>query len=142
MSAAAIEPIVCGRTVHSLDRAVLADVCGTPLADVGQAPRLMAAGALAQARRAADGRPVEHALLVRAAELFANAELDGETPDEYERRVALGTGLPRGTVRHATADIVRAIDRLPRTVAAELPATEQGSGYRTSGCRPGGSSRP
>ncbi|MEU8373016.1 aldehyde dehydrogenase family protein [Micromonospora sp. NPDC048894] len=132
MAGIVVEPIVCGRPVRSLDRAPLADVRGDLLGEVGMVPRLMAVGAVTRARRAADGTPVGHDLLLRAAELFATADLDGETPEEYERRVALAAGLPRVTVRHAVADIVRSLTHLPATTRAELPASRLGDGYETA----------
>lgn len=127
-----VDPIVCGSPVRSLDRVGLSDVRGETLADVGMTPRLMATAAISRARRAADGQPVGHELLVRAGELFATADLDGESPTEYERRVALAAGLPRTTVRHARADIVRSLTELPRVTRAELPGTRLGDGYETA----------
>ncbi|WP_431916236.1 aldehyde dehydrogenase family protein [Micromonospora wenchangensis] len=132
MAGIVVEPIVCGRPVRSLDRAPLADVRGDLLGEVGTAPRLMAVGAVTRARRSADGTPVGHDLLLRAADLFATADLDGETPQEYERRVALAAGLPRVTVRNAVADIVRSLTHLPATTRAELPGTRLGDGYDTA----------
>ncbi|MFC4148107.1 aldehyde dehydrogenase family protein [Micromonospora mangrovi] len=132
MADAVVEPIVCGRTVRSLDRTWLTDVRGGTLAEVGLAPRLMALAAVTQARRAADGRPIDHELLLRAGQLFATADLDGESPLEYERRVALAAGLPRVTIRNARADIVRSITQLPLTVRGELPDPRIGDGYQTA----------
>jgi hypothetical protein len=127
----AIDPVIAGRTVPSLDRAELTGVDGSRLADVGQAPPLMVQGALLQLRRDATGVPPDPEIFAEAAELFADAEVAGETRAEYERRVVLGTGLAASTVHRATRDLVTEVAELPETTRAELPGTDLGRHHRT-----------
>ncbi|MGW6918033.1 aldehyde dehydrogenase family protein [Kitasatospora sp. NPDC054939] len=124
-----VDPVVAGRVSASLDRTALADVHGAPLADLGQAPRLAAQAALAVLRRQADGLPPDPAVFPRAAELFAGAELDGEDPAEYVRRVSAATGLPEQAV-HGAVRVLRAeLEGFAPTTAAELPATVLGPAH-------------
>ncbi|MEC4019659.1 aldehyde dehydrogenase family protein [Streptomyces sp. H27-D2] len=131
MSMIRIDPVTGGRPVPSGDRAVLLSVLGEPLADVGQAPRLLAQAALNGMRRHADGLPPGADLFAEAALLFAGAELDGESPEEYVAWVTLSTGLTATTVRLAVTDLCAEITSLPGTTAAELPATDFGQGFCT-----------
>ncbi|MCX5388029.1 aldehyde dehydrogenase family protein [Streptomyces sp. NBC_00083] len=118
----AIDPFVAGESRPSADRAVLRDVHGEPLADVGLAPRLAAQAAVDRLRRLADGLPPEPEVFRTAARLFATAELDGESPDAYVHRTVRGTGLASTTVRRALTDMATEIEALPAAAAAELPA--------------------
>ncbi|WP_329497642.1 aldehyde dehydrogenase family protein [Kitasatospora herbaricolor] len=131
MSVVRIDPVTGGRPVPSSDRSTLLGVTGEPLADIGQAPRLLAQAALNELRRNADGVPPGAELLVEAARLFASADLDGESIDDYVNRVTQSTGLTTATVRLAVEDLVKEIVALPETTAAELPVTDFGSGFRT-----------
>ncbi|MFD7448380.1 aldehyde dehydrogenase family protein [Kitasatospora sp. NPDC059827] len=117
-----IDPLVAGESRPSADRAVLTDVHGEPLADVGLAPRLAAQAAVNRLRRHADGLPPEPEVFRTAARLFATAELDGESADAYVRHTVRGTGLASTTVRRGLADMAAEIEELPATTAAELPA--------------------
>lgn len=87
-----------GREQASLDTAPLPGYRGAPVAQVHQAPALVAAPAAAALRRAAPP-PGEHpgplwAAIARAGDLFEQAELGGCTPDEYLRLLTLATGTP------------------------------------------------
>ncbi|MFJ9693252.1 aldehyde dehydrogenase family protein [Kitasatospora sp. NPDC101183] len=117
-----VDPLVAGKARPSADRALLTDVHGDPLADVGLAPRLAAQAAVDRLRRTADGAAPEPEVFRIAAQLFATAELDGEGPGEYVRRTVRGTGLASTTVRRALEDLATEIGDLPATAAAELPA--------------------
>lgn len=126
-----IDPYVCGRTIASADRTRLPSVLGGDLADVGNAPQLLALAALNEIRADADGRAPEPALFTEAARLFAGATLDGESPEEYARRVSHATGLTAAAVAQAVRDLVSEVGELPETTAAELPDTRFGEGFDT-----------
>ncbi|POX48604.1 arylcarboxylate reductase [Streptomyces sp. Ru71] len=126
-----VDPFVCGRTQPSSDRAPLPSVRGGDLADIGTAPQLMAVAALGELRRHADGRPPGAHVFERAAELFAAADLDGESPEDYLRHTAHATGLTRAALRQAIRDLTAELCELPETTAAELPGTGFGEGYET-----------
>jgi acyl-CoA reductase-like NAD-dependent aldehyde dehydrogenase len=128
---AVIEPMIGGRISSSEDRSVLVSVLGTPLADIGIAPRLQAQAAVNEIRRHADGLPPASSVFTDAAHLFANATLNGQTIEDYTARATLSTGLTRATVRQAVVDLVAEIEALPETTAAELPETNFGKGFRT-----------
>ncbi|CAM5686805.1 aldehyde dehydrogenase family protein [Streptomyces aurantiogriseus] len=127
----AVDPMIAGRTVHSADRVPLTGVLGEPLADIGQAPRLLAVSALRELRKHADGTPPGAEVFRRAADLFADAELDGESPEDYVRRVTLGAGLTTTTVRLATAELTAEMRDFAAVADAELPGTDFGPGNRT-----------
>ncbi|MBT2428565.1 MULTISPECIES: aldehyde dehydrogenase family protein [unclassified Streptomyces] len=126
-----LDPSVCGRRVASSDRSRLPSVLGGDLADIGTAPRLLAVAALNEIRAHADGRPPAFEVFTEAAELFATATLDGESPQEYARRVCHATGLTATAVGQAVADLTDELRALPVTTAAELPATGFGDGFDT-----------
>lgn len=126
-----LDPSVCGRRVASSDRSRLPSVLGGDLADIGTAPRLLAVAALNEIRAHADGRPPAFEVFTGAAELFATATLDGESPQEYARRVCHATGLTATAVEQAVADLTAELRALPATTAAELPATGFGDGFDT-----------
>ncbi|MFD4373310.1 aldehyde dehydrogenase family protein [Streptomyces sp. NPDC058486] len=126
-----LDPSVRGRRTASADRVALPSVLGGELADIGLAPRLLALAALNEIRSHADGRAPDAALFAEAARLFATATLDGESPEEYVRRVCHATGLTAAAVDQAVRDLVEEIEELPRTTAAELPGTAFGTGFDT-----------
>ncbi|MEU6220658.1 aldehyde dehydrogenase family protein [Streptomyces sp. NPDC047022] len=119
-----IDPFVAGESRPSADRGVLTDVHGEPLADVGLAPRLAAQATVDRLRRSADGRPPEPEVFRTAAQLFATAELNGESAEDYVRRTVRATGLASTTVRRALADMATEIKELPATTEADLPAAQ------------------
>ena len=122
-----VDPLVCGRHVTSADRVRVPDVRGGDLADVGAAPRLMALAALRELREHADGVPPGQELFDEAAGLFEEAELEGESPEEYAARVSYATGLTAAAVAQSVRDLVDELRELTRTTAAELPGTGFGS---------------
>lgn len=126
-----VDPYVCGRTLPSADRTRLPGVRGGDLADVGIAPQLMAVAALNELREKADGRPPGAHVFDRAADLFATAVLDGESPDDYVRHVCHATGLTAAALHQSVRDLVAELRELPETTAAELPGTGFGPGYET-----------
>ncbi|MCZ7416812.1 MULTISPECIES: aldehyde dehydrogenase family protein [unclassified Streptomyces] len=126
-----VNPVIAGREVDSRDRSTLTAVDGSPLASVGLAPRLMAQAALNRLR-SADAEPApDAALFAKAGELFATAELDGESPQEYCRRVALATGTPLGAVTGAREGIRNQLSLVERLNQAELPAPFAAPGFAT-----------
>lgn len=131
MTPVTIDPLVGGESRPSADREPLTSVHGDTLADVGMAPRLSAQRVVNQLRAAGDGVPPPVEVCTAAAKLFATAELDGETPEDYAHRLIAGTGLTRASVDRAVADLVAAVEALPETARAELPGTEFGPGQRT-----------
>lgn len=126
-----IDPLVAGRRVPSSDRLTLASVRGERLADVGVAPRLAAQAALNEIRGNANGIAPGEGVFHEAVRLFATADLDGETVEQYIQNVILGTGLPTSTVQRAITDLVSEINSLSQTTRAELPPTEFGMGRST-----------
>ncbi|MFJ8077205.1 aldehyde dehydrogenase family protein [Streptomyces sp. NPDC096176] len=126
-----IDPHICGRTVTSSDRTRLPGVTGGDLADIGNAPRLLALAALNDIREHADGRAPDAGLFPAAARLFASGTLEGESPQDYAARVSSATGLTAAAVRLSVKDLVTEIEELPRTTAAELPPTGFGQGFET-----------
>ncbi|MFJ3900252.1 aldehyde dehydrogenase family protein [Streptomyces sp. NPDC090025] len=126
-----VDPLVCGRPVTSSDRSRLADVRGGDLADVGAAPRLMALAALRELREHADGVPQGQDLFDRAATLFEEATLAGESPEEYADRVSYATGLTAAAVAQSVRDLVDELRELSEATAAELPPTGFGGGFAT-----------
>src|SRR5581483_1206016 len=132
MTVQAIEPLVCGRPVPSLDRAPLIATNGQVLADVGLAPRLVAQAALIELRQHAHGVPPDHALFVRAADLFASGRPGDETYEQYEINTSSTTGLAASTLRRSTRDLVAEITNLPVTTQAELPPQLISAGIRVS----------
>lgn len=126
-----VNPVIAGREVASRDRTELTAVDGSPLASVGLAPRLLAQAALNRIRAAADTAPPSPELFAAAGELFATAELDGESPAEYRRRVALATGTPGPAITRAIDTIRGSLGMVERLTRAELPEPVVRPGYRT-----------
>lgn len=131
MSPVVIDPVIEGRTRSSADRVRLHSVHGRPLADVGMAPRLSAQRILTRLRSAANGVAPDADVFHAAGKLFATAELDGESTEDYVRNTVRSTGLTRGTIERSMADVVAGIEALPEVTRAELPETGLGTGKRT-----------
>ncbi|MEV6427268.1 aldehyde dehydrogenase family protein [Nocardia sp. NPDC051463] len=138
MAVPTIEPVIHGRSAISSDRSPLIDVYGQQLADVGVLPRLGVQAAVDQLRRAADGQRCDPAIFARAARLFAEAELDGQSVEQYVSQVVRGTGLPAATVQRAIVDMVAELAALPRITESELPAPLATPGHRTRWVPAGG----
>ncbi|MBA0051239.1 aldehyde dehydrogenase family protein [Streptomyces sp. AJS327] len=127
----AINPVLGGQAVDSRDRTELTAVDGTVLASVGLAPKLLVQAAVRRLRAAADGSRPAPELFATAGELFASAELDGESPDEYRRRVTLATGTPGPAITRAIRGIRDQLNVIERVNRAEYPAPFEAPGHRT-----------
>ncbi|UOE18876.1 aldehyde dehydrogenase [Thermobifida halotolerans] len=130
-AAVRINPIVCGETVPSRDRTRLDGVDGTPLAEIGTAPRLLAQAAVNRMRRSSGGGAPDPDVFAEAGRLFAAAELDGETPEDYRRRVSAATGAPIGVIDRASEGIRDSLGRTDRLNRAELPQPFAVPGFET-----------
>ncbi|MFI5641672.1 aldehyde dehydrogenase family protein [Streptomyces goshikiensis] len=127
----AINPVIGGKDVESRDRSELTALDGTPLVSVGLAPRLLAQAALNRLRNGADAPAPPAELFAAAGELFATAELNGESPEEYRRRVVLATGTPGAAITRAIEGIHTQLGIIERINGAETPAPYETRGYRT-----------
>lgn len=126
-----VGPVIGGKQVDSRDRTELGAIDGTPLATIGNAPRLLGQAALNRVRAAVGGPAPGAELFASAGELFATAELDGESPEEYRRRVTLATGTPGPAISRAIEGIRTSLGMVDRINGAELPPPFTAPGYRT-----------
>ncbi|MFJ5546426.1 aldehyde dehydrogenase family protein [Streptomyces sp. NPDC093225] len=110
-----------GRTARSAEQAELCGVDGTPLATVHLAPPLLARLTVADARRGEDRAP-DAAVLRRAGELFATAELAGLTPERYCDLQARVAGVPVTVAGHSLQDVAKTFANVGARLAAERPA--------------------
>jgi len=110
-----------GRPSTSQETALLCGVDGTALAEVDQAPPMLATVTLRDARDGGYGRPPSAAVLTRAGELFSSATLAGLTPAEYCELHARATGVPISVARHTLIDIQVTCADMATRVAAERP---------------------
>lgn len=131
MALAQIHPVVCGRTTPSRDIVRLDGVDSRPLAEIGTAPRLLAQAAVNRMRGAFDGAPPGSDIFAKAGRLFVEAELAGESPDDYLLRVSAATGTPVGVIDRAAAGISGALGQVDRLNRAELPAPFSAPGFQT-----------
>lgn len=118
-------PLVrAGRSVPSQVRATLHGVDGAALAEVHQASPLLARLTVDEARSAAAARPQppEPAVLARAGELFATAELGGLGPDDYCELQSRAAGVPVAVARHSLEDMRRSFAAAGPRFLAERPA--------------------
>jgi len=122
--------MVAGRPRGSADRVTLSTVTGAPLAEVAQAPPLLA-------RRLLDGLAELPApthdpdALARAGDLFARGTLAGETPEQYHERFALATGIPAAVAARAADELRELCAALPALTAADLAVrVEESDGIR------------
>jgi Aldehyde dehydrogenase family len=122
------EPLSLPLLVHgaeraSADRQVLRSVTGAVLAEVDQAPPLLVRRLLAQpgGQAWAHAAPADRAKQIAdAVTLFAQGEPAGEEPEEYDRRVALATGLPVQVTERARAELVDLAAGLATLIGDEL----------------------
>ncbi|MFW6639894.1 aldehyde dehydrogenase family protein [Nocardiopsis algeriensis] len=128
---AEIGPLVCGERVPSLDTVLLDALDGTPLAKVATAPRLLALAAVRRMRRAEYGTAPGAEVFAEAGRLFSEAELDGETPEEYRSRVSAATGTPIGALERACEGIRANLGRTDLLNRAELPEPFAQDGFET-----------
>ncbi|QDQ16012.1 aldehyde dehydrogenase family protein [Streptomyces spectabilis] len=124
-----LNPVIAGSEVDSRDAAELTGVDGQVVAEIGLAPRLLAQAAVHRVRAHAGAPAPKPELFAAAGQLFATATLSGESPAEYQRRVAAATGSPRAAVERATAGIRAALARIEDLNAAELPAPFAEGGF-------------
>ncbi|MET9461925.1 aldehyde dehydrogenase family protein [Streptomyces canus] len=118
MSPSILQPLVGGETFACDETADLPGVDGGLVARVGLSPTLLLQLALRRLRGAA----VPSAVLSRAGELFAEAELAGESADEYRRRVVAATGLPYRVVSDGLRSVRDGLAQLEESNARQLPA--------------------
>ncbi|MET3983322.1 aldehyde dehydrogenase family protein [Streptomyces sp. PvR034] len=104
-------------------RLTVTDVSGAPAAELSLVPSLFvdrAAKALHRARPLdADARV---AAVLRAAELFATAELDGRSIEVHERAVSRVGGVPLPVVRATTTNIAARLTRVYDSLTQARPA--------------------
>lgn len=110
---------------RSRDIGELAGVDGLPLASVSQVPPLLIGRTLREMSRPAIPVPVD--VMREAGRLFATAELEGESPDEYARRHALATGVPVRVARSALRLLPERLARIGETVDAQRPVGAGGA---------------
>ncbi|MFF4170100.1 aldehyde dehydrogenase family protein [Streptomyces sp. NPDC001744] len=104
-------------------RTVVTDVSGAPVAELGLVPSLFVDRTVKALHRARPLAPDERiAALVRAAELFATAELGGMGAAEYEHTVSRVGGIPLGVVRTTVGNIRARLTRVYDSLAQARPA--------------------
>jgi acyl-CoA reductase-like NAD-dependent aldehyde dehydrogenase len=128
-----------GKSYRSADRIVLSDVSsGEPVAEVSQAnPGLIAhdlAGAKARRRKLSE-RSIADLLAAcrRAASIFAEGEVEGQSVDEYLRAQSATTGIPRSLCRANMEKVRFVLDEMERVLGGltrglDLGALDQGFG--------------
>ncbi|MBB5953822.1 acyl-CoA reductase-like NAD-dependent aldehyde dehydrogenase [Saccharothrix tamanrassetensis] len=124
----AIDPIGPDGVYRSRDRQVLSDVSGEPILELGLAPPLLV-NRIVRRMRAADGQSHADRLaaIARAGALFAEADVDGETPEEYCRTHARLSGVPIRAATRALTAVREAAERMDEAVRAQRPLGVGGS---------------
>ncbi|MEU1106272.1 aldehyde dehydrogenase family protein [Streptomyces tibetensis] len=95
---------------------------GREIGTLSEVPRLYvtrAFGRLAQAPVLPYATRLE--MLAKAADLFENAVLEGQSVDDYLDLVSLCAGVPRAIAHASVAAIARTLRALPDTLAQEIP---------------------
>ncbi|MEU5395375.1 aldehyde dehydrogenase family protein [Streptomyces tibetensis] len=95
---------------------------GREIGALSEVPRLYvtrAFGRLAQAPVLPYATRLE--MLAKAADLFENAVLEGQSVDDYLDLVSLCAGVPRAIAHASVAAIARTLRALPDTLAQEIP---------------------
>jgi acyl-CoA reductase-like NAD-dependent aldehyde dehydrogenase len=95
---------------------------GREIGAISEVPRLYVTRAFARLSQA----PVlpyrtRLEMLAKAADLFENAVLEGQSIDDYLDLVSLCAGVPRAVARASIAAIARTLRALPETLAQEIP---------------------
>jgi acyl-CoA reductase-like NAD-dependent aldehyde dehydrogenase len=133
-----------GRAHTSLDARPLLSYRGEPVAQVHQAPALLAHRAAAELRRHAAVPGEDPAalwpLITRAGELLATAELGGVTPGEHARLVTLATGAPIADTGRALNELAAAMDGIEGALRWQAPGGDLGALRRGRVLHPGGRS--
>ncbi|MFD8225865.1 aldehyde dehydrogenase family protein [Streptomyces massasporeus] len=95
---------------------------GREIGAVSEVPRLYVTRAFA---RLAQAPVLPYAtrleMLAKAADLFENAMLEGQSADDYLDLVSLCAGVPRAIAHASVAAIARTLRALPDTLAQEIP---------------------
>ena len=87
-----------------------------------EAPALLMTRIVAEARNTeSQSLPTRHQMLARAGRLFAEATLDGQSPDDYRRDAAASSGLPANVFNRALTYYASALDDIGSIVAAQKP---------------------
>ena len=117
MSLASLEPLLDGRPFECDEHTVLSGVDGGPVVAVADSPPLLAQLALRRVR----GSRVPQEVFTRAGELFAEAELAGETTELYRRRTVAATGLPATVVAAGMHTVRAGLSQFADGDRAQLP---------------------
>jgi acyl-CoA reductase-like NAD-dependent aldehyde dehydrogenase len=108
---------------RAVRRLTVPDVTGAPLAELSLVPPLFLQRTTAALRRAAPPPAAERAaLLQHAAHLFATAELDGRSVEDYQDAASRCGGIPLSVVRAATASTALRLSRAYADVQHARPA--------------------
>ncbi|MFJ3927273.1 aldehyde dehydrogenase family protein [Streptomyces sp. NPDC090022] len=103
-------------------RTIVTDVAGTPVAELSLVPSLFVDRTVKALHRA---RPLPAderiAAVARAAELFATADLAGQSAAEYEHTVSRVGGVPLSVVRATTANIRARLTRVYDSLTQARP---------------------
>jgi acyl-CoA reductase-like NAD-dependent aldehyde dehydrogenase len=110
-----------GTPAQSAETAVVHAADREPLAVVDQAPPLMARLTVADLRRQGKASVPSPAVLARAGELFAGAELAGLGPEAYCELQARGSGTPISVARRSLTTIRDAVTAMAERLCAERP---------------------
>jgi hypothetical protein len=111
----------CGRPTASAETAELHGVDGSLLAEVHQAPPLLAGLTVAEMRRSAGGPAPADDVLRNAGKLFGEADLNGLSPEQYCQLQARSAGVPIPVARRALAEMEATFARMADRVLAEQP---------------------
>lgn len=106
----------------SADSRQLTAIDGQPIAQVYEAPALLMARIVAEARRV-ESQPLaaRHELLARAGHLFSEATIEGQSPGDYCRDASALSGLPVRVFRRALAYYQSALGEIGSIVNAQKP---------------------
>jgi hypothetical protein len=116
-----ISLVRAGITATSAETAQVLGVDGAPLATIDVAPPLLATLTIAGIRKNRPGEAPDPAVLELAGRLFAAAELNGLTPDEYCDLQARASGVPITVVRRTLRDLEETCAQMGERVAAACP---------------------
>ncbi|MBW4720315.1 aldehyde dehydrogenase family protein [Saccharothrix obliqua] len=129
-----VDPIGPDGERASRDRCVLTDVSGEPAVDLGLAPPL----SVRLTARRMRARPPQCererlAAIARAGELFAGAEIDGESPADYCHDHARLSGVPVAAAVRALSVFRDAAARVEEVVRAQRPPDLSGCAWTRRG---------
>jgi acyl-CoA reductase-like NAD-dependent aldehyde dehydrogenase len=105
------------------NRVALTDVAGSEVAELSLVPSLFVTRTMGALHKAVTPPPDERiSLSARAADLFANAALDGQTRQEYEHMVSRVGGIPISVVRATTGVLADRLRNVQDSVRSARPA--------------------